>query len=165
MLDAASLGRPAINLEIAQQDEWMAAVCNVTRLGDLLHFWQLFKACGNNYLPKSPTFWPIFVKLLKSFIFLVKSFLGNFHRYLSTFYWSHCLRCPCSTRKCTAFHLVWILVFLLRYWRLRRLHQRDHLRDPNLSGSGTKLHSVKLLLGPGKKVESLTVSSFHVGRS
>ena len=27
----------------------------MTRLGDLLHFGQPFKACGNKYLPKSPT--------------------------------------------------------------------------------------------------------------
>ena len=31
----------------------------------------------------------IFVKVSKSLIFLVKSFLGNFYRYLATFYWSH----------------------------------------------------------------------------
>ena len=24
-------------------------VCSVTRSGDFLHLWQLFKACGNNY--------------------------------------------------------------------------------------------------------------------
>ena len=29
---------------------------SMTRLGDLLVFGQLFKACGNNTLPKSPTF-------------------------------------------------------------------------------------------------------------
>ena len=31
----------------------------------------------------------IFVKVSKSLIFLVKSFLGNFYRHLATFYWSH----------------------------------------------------------------------------
>ena len=45
-------------------------------------------------LPKLPTFLGIFVKVSKSLIFLVKSFLGNFYRNLVTFYWSHwwCLK-------------------------------------------------------------------------
>ena len=29
---------------------------SVTRLGDLMHLGQLFKTCGNNYLPKLLTF-------------------------------------------------------------------------------------------------------------
>ena len=36
-------------------------------------------------LPKLHTFLGIFVMVLKSFIFLVKSFLGNFYRHLATF--------------------------------------------------------------------------------
>ena len=66
------------------------AVSSVTRLDDLLHFGQLFKACGNNYSNR-PHSQAIFVKVSKSFIFLVKSFLGNFYRHLTTFYWSHWL--------------------------------------------------------------------------
>ena len=57
----------------------------VTRLGDLLHFGQLFKDCGNNYFAKSSTFQVIFVQLSKYFIFLVKSFLDNFFRHLAIF--------------------------------------------------------------------------------
>ena len=53
----------------------------VTRLGDLLDLWQLFKAFGNN---KSPTFLGNFCKGVK-IIFLVKSILGNFYRYLAIF--------------------------------------------------------------------------------
>ena len=64
--------------------------CRVTRLGDLLDFGELFKAFGNNlFCPNLPHSWAIFVKVSKSFIFLVKSFLGNFYRHLATFYWSH----------------------------------------------------------------------------
>ena len=47
---------------------------SVTRLGDLLHFGHLFKACDNNILPKSCTF------------------LGNFckgSQNLSFFKWNH----------------------------------------------------------------------------
>ena len=31
---------------------WLLFISNVTRLGDLLHFGQLFKARGNNYFPQ-----------------------------------------------------------------------------------------------------------------
>ena len=43
-------------------------------------------------LPKSHTFWAIFGKVSKSFISLVKSFLGNFYRHLATFIWSSWLQ-------------------------------------------------------------------------
>ena len=51
---------------------------SVTRLGDLLHFGQIFKACRNNYFTQ-------IAHKSKSLIFLVKSFLGNFYRHLATF--------------------------------------------------------------------------------
>ena len=56
----------------------------MTRLGDLLHFGQLFKACRNNYLPKSPTFLGNFCKGVEIF-HLWATFVDIF----STFYWSH----------------------------------------------------------------------------
>ena len=58
---------------------------SVTRLENLLHFGQLIKACGNNYFAKMPTFWALFVKASKTFTFQVKTFLGNFYRYLCNF--------------------------------------------------------------------------------
>ena len=70
----------------------MQYVTSVTRLGDLLHFGQLFKACGINYFAQITHILGNFVKLLKSFILLVKSFLANFYRHLAIFYWSPCLR-------------------------------------------------------------------------
>ena len=39
--------------------------------------------------PNLPHSWAIFVKVSKSIIFLVKSFLGNFYRHLAIFFWSH----------------------------------------------------------------------------
>ena len=57
---------------------------SVARLGNLLDFGQLFKAFGNINLPKSPTFLGNFCKCVKSIIFPVKSFLGNFNRHLAT---------------------------------------------------------------------------------
>ena len=41
--------------------------------------------------PNRPHCQAIFVKVSKSFIFLVKSLLGNFYRHLATFYWSRLL--------------------------------------------------------------------------
>ena len=49
---------------------------SVTRLGDLLYFGQLFN------FPNSQA---NFVKVLKSILFLVKSFLDNFYRHLAIF--------------------------------------------------------------------------------
>ena len=48
----------------------------VTRLGDFLRFGRLFKAYGNIFLPKLATFSR---DLWKSYIFLVKLFLGTFY--------------------------------------------------------------------------------------
>ena len=61
---------------------------SVTRLGDLLDF---LKPLATTNLSKSPTFLSNSVKVLKSVIFLVKSFLRNFYRHLAIFFWSHCL--------------------------------------------------------------------------
>ena len=70
----------------------MLAGCSVTKLGNLWRFGQLLKApVATIIFPRSPTFKAIFVKGSKSFIFLVKSFLGNFYRTLATFYWSRWL--------------------------------------------------------------------------
>ena len=62
---------------------------SVTWLGDLLHLGQLFKACGNNYFAQIADILRQLLNVSKSFIFVVKSFLGNFHRHLATLYWSH----------------------------------------------------------------------------
>ena len=45
---------------------------SVTRLGDLLHFGEIFKVLGNNYLAQITDILGIFLKVSKSFIFLVK---------------------------------------------------------------------------------------------
>ena len=44
------------------------------------------------FYPNRPHCKAIFVKVSKSFIFLVKSFLGNFYRHVAIFIWSHWLR-------------------------------------------------------------------------
>ena len=58
---------------------------SMTRLSDLLHFGQLFKAYGDKNFAKIAHIFRQFFKLSKSFIFLVKSFLGNLYRYLANF--------------------------------------------------------------------------------
>ena len=65
----------------------MIEVSRVTRLGDLLD--NFLKPLATMNLSKSLAFLGIFVKMLKSVIFLVKSFLGNFYRHLAIFFWSH----------------------------------------------------------------------------
>ena len=61
--------------------------CSVTRLADLLHFGQLFKACGNNYFAQIAHIFRE-VKGVKILHFSSEIFLGNFYRYLATFNWS-----------------------------------------------------------------------------
>ena len=46
---AASDGDKNIGLAKMLETEWQRQRTSVTRLGDLLHFGQLFKTCGNNY--------------------------------------------------------------------------------------------------------------------
>ena len=65
---------------------------SVTKLGYLLHFGQLFKACGNNYFAQIAHIIRQFCKGAEIFHFLVKSFLGNFYRHLATVYWSRWLK-------------------------------------------------------------------------
>ena len=66
-------------------------VSSVTRLGDFLEFGQLFKAFGNNLFPQISHILRQFLwRCLKSIIFLVKSFLGNFYRHLAILFWSDC---------------------------------------------------------------------------
>ena len=60
--------------------------------------WATFQSLWKQFIcPNLPHSYTIFVKVSKSLIFLVKSFLGNFYRHLATFYWSHCsLQTLCS---------------------------------------------------------------------
>ena len=61
---------------------------SVTRLGNLFHFVQLFKACGNNYFAQIShifrqfllSYWNI------SFCQCNQSFLGNFYRHLAGYH-------------------------------------------------------------------------------
>ena len=68
----------------------MVTRSSATRLGDLLHFGQLFKACDKIYFAQIAYILGNFCKGSKSLIFLVKSFLGNIYRHLATFNLSHC---------------------------------------------------------------------------
>ena len=70
---------------------------SVTRLGDLLHFGQLFKACVNNYFAQIAHIVRQFFKGVKIFHFSSEIILGNFFRHLATFYWSHCVTGHWST--------------------------------------------------------------------
>ena len=53
--------------------------------------WASFSSLWQQLIcPNLPHSWAMFVKVLKSFIFLMKSLLGNFSRHLAIFFWSHC---------------------------------------------------------------------------
>ena len=52
-------------------------VTSVTRLGDLLHFGELFKASGNNYFAKSSTFLGNLCKCAKIFDFSSEIIFGQ----------------------------------------------------------------------------------------
>ena len=75
-------------LELAQQEipcqhhHSGGHIENVTRLGDLLPYGQLFKPCGNNYIAQISH---ILGNFCKKIVEIVKSFLGNFYRFLATF--------------------------------------------------------------------------------
>ena len=72
---------------MSDEFQTLAMPISVTRLGGLLDFGQLFKAFGNNLICQNlPHSQAIYVKVSKSLIFLVKSFLGHFYRHLATFY-------------------------------------------------------------------------------
>ena len=81
-----------IQFEKLQVLQVLSAI-SVTRLVYLLHFGQLFRVCGNSYFAQiAHIFQGIFVKVSKSCIFLVITFLGNNYRHQATFYWSHWFR-------------------------------------------------------------------------
>ena len=59
---------------------------SVTRLGDLLTLWTTFQSLWQQLFgPNCQCVWEIFCKDVKKFIFLLKSFLGNFYRHLCDF--------------------------------------------------------------------------------
>ena len=61
------------------------------QIGQFIGLWATFQSLWQQLicpdLPKHSR--AIFLKVSKSLIFLVKSFLGNFYRLLAIFYWSH----------------------------------------------------------------------------
>ena len=59
------------------------------QIGRFISLWATFQSLQQQlFCPNRPDFMAIFVKLSKSFIFLVLSVLGNFYRHFATFYWS-----------------------------------------------------------------------------
>ena len=61
---------------------------SVTRLGNSLHFGQLFKACGNNYFAQIAHIFRQFFEGVKNFHFSSEIIFGPLYRHLATFYWS-----------------------------------------------------------------------------
>ena len=62
------------------------------QIGRFFALWAIIQSRWQQFFyPNCPHCQEIFVKVPHSFIFLVKSFLGNFYRHLAIFIWSHCL--------------------------------------------------------------------------
>ena len=61
------------------------------KIGRFNALWATFQRLWQQLICPSLHFETISVKASKTFIFLVKSFLGIFFRHLTTFYWSHWL--------------------------------------------------------------------------
>ena len=90
MVSVLCLPRALIQFSTDQPTAYV--VSSVTRFGDFFcTLGDFLKRLATINLPKSHTFLGNFVKVSKSFIFLVKSFLGNFYRHLAIFFWSHWL--------------------------------------------------------------------------
>ena len=71
-------------------------------------YWTLghfLKPMATINLPKSHKFLGIFVKVSKTLIFLVKSYLGNFYRHLAIFFWSHWQSVTCEGKYFLFQHL------------------------------------------------------------
>ena len=60
------------------------------QIGRIFALWATIQSREQQlFYPNRPHCYTIFVKVSKSIIFLVKSFLGNFYRHLAIFIWSH----------------------------------------------------------------------------
>ena len=71
--------------------------CQCDQIWRFIGLWATFWSLWQQLIcPNLPHSYAIFVKLSKSFIFLVKPFLGNFYRHLAIFFWSHWQRCKRS---------------------------------------------------------------------
>ena len=99
------------------------------------------------FYPNCPHCLAIFVKLSKSFIFLLKSFLGNLYRYLAIFIWSHWLQIPSDYGRrwcycCCAFvHLLFMVCpsGIIHGLTLCRVHSIGPYLDKNWNGyNGTR---------------------------
>ena len=125
---AASDGDKNIGLAKMLETEWQRQRTSVTRLGDLLHFGQLFKTCGNNYFAQIAYILGNFCKGVKIFHCSSEIILGNFNRHLASFYWSHWLganscvnawwvhhSCK-SVRNCRTATNGFIIFVLGRFW-------------------------------------------------
>ena len=65
---------------------------SVTRLGDFFNFGQILRPLATINLPKSATSLGNFCKGVKIIHFSCEIILGNFHRHLAIFIWSHWTR-------------------------------------------------------------------------
>ena len=94
----------------------------------------------------------------------MKSFLGNYYRYLAIFYWSHCLWwtiwLSLWTNWIEPIHLVW-LVLVGENWFLRKIDNNDNKSNPFLKQRGGRgPNSTSLDFFRGFKIGNLRGKKF-----
>ena len=92
---------------------------------DLAIYWtsgNFLKPLATINLPKSPPFLGNFCKVSKSFIFLVKPFLGYFYRHLAIFNWSHWAGALVFTFIISLDHLLYLIPIFVEWKSLWTLY-------------------------------------------
>ena len=99
-----------------------AAQCD--QIGRFVALWANFESLWQQlFCPNRPHFKAIFEKVLESFIFLVKSFMGNFYRHLAALFWSHCCCCGDDGRWWTCEKEIFLIERLIQL----KIKERDSL--------------------------------------
>ena len=109
------------------------------------------KPLATNNLPKSLTFLGNFVKVSKSIIFLVTSFLGSFYRHLAIFFLVTLAACKAVQRSavgrfsclCTTPLAIWCLAISKKWFRLScatEIESRQKLQLPHGHHHGRHRH-------------------------
>ena len=108
----------------------------------------------------------IFVKISKSFIFLVKSYLGNFYRHLAIFIWSHCPWLTTANQNVLLqFRVITLLLMILMRWPLPTfiiisLRMSSHHEGSPVIKSSSCKHLMAFWLNVTLSLGAILISNF-----
>ena len=92
-LTLGSLGKLGTDFDF--QFDQNTAQCD--QIGRFVALWVTFQSlCQQLFCPNRPHFYANFCKVVEIFNFACEIILGNFYRYLATFYWSHWYCSTCN---------------------------------------------------------------------